>query len=110
MTELSTQNPKGRVIVITGAAQGLGRAYALRFAKEGHRVVAIDLQTNALDRVALEVRALGATCLPLTVDVSDVSSVEQAAKSIEREFGSCDVLVNNAAIFSTITMRPFEEL
>jgi 3-oxoacyl-[acyl-carrier protein] reductase len=110
LTELSTQNPKGRVIVITGAAQGLGRAYALRFAKEGHRVVAIDLQTNALDRVALEVRALGATCLPLTVDVSDVSSVEQAAKSIEREFGSCDVLVNNAAIFSTITMRPFEEI
>ena len=74
MTDLSAQNRTARVIVITGAAQGLGRAYVMRFAKEGYRVVAIDLQTDALNQVALEVKALGATCLPLTVDVSDAVS------------------------------------
>jgi 3-oxoacyl-[acyl-carrier protein] reductase len=104
------RSPASRVVVITGAAQGLGRAYAIRFAKEGHRVVILDLQTQALERVALELRALGATCLALTVDVSDVGSVERAAAAIEQEFGRCDVLVNNAAIFSTITMRPFEQI
>lgn len=98
------------MIAITGAAQGLGRAYALRFAREGRRIVAMDVNTDALHRVAGELRGVGATCLPLTTDVADAASVQEAAEAIEREFGRCDVLVNNAAIFSTIKMRPFEEI
>lgn len=110
LIEKSTPGPACRVVVITGAAQGLGRAYALRFAREGHHVVAVDVQADALERVALEVRALGATCLPLKLDITDPAGVEEAALLVDRQFGRCDVLVNNAAIFSTIKMRPFEQI
>jgi len=106
----STSEARSRVVAITGAAQGLGRAYALRLAREGHRIVAMDVRTDALHGVAQEVRAAGSTCLPLTVDVGDAASVEEAAGAIDRELGRCDVLVNNAAIFSTIQMRPFEQI
>lgn len=101
---------EGRVVVITGAAQGLGRAYVRRFAREGHRIVAVDVNAGALALTAGEVEALGAPCMPLVVDISDASAVEQAAAAIDKRFGRCDVLVNNAAIFSTIKMRPFEQI
>lgn len=110
MIEQSTPGPVQRVIVVTGAAQGLGRAYALRFAAEGHRVVAMDIQKEALERVAAEVQAAGGQCLPLVADVGDEASVAQAAAHVDAAFGRCDVLVNNAAIFSTIKMRPFEQI
>jgi 3-oxoacyl-[acyl-carrier protein] reductase len=106
----STSEARDRVVAITGAAQGLGRAYALRFAREGHRIVAMDVRAEALQAVAEEVRAAGGDCLALTVDVGDAAGVEEAGSAIEREYGRCDVLVNNAAIFSTIKMRPFEQI
>lgn len=110
MIEQSTPGPVQRVVVVTGAAQGLGRAYALRFAAQGHRVVAMDIQKEALESVAAEVRAAGGQCLSLVVDVGDEASVAQAAAQVDAAFGRCDVLVNNAAIFSTIKMRPFEQI
>lgn len=98
------------MIVVTGAAQGLGRAYSLRFAAEGHHVVAMDIQQKALESVVAEVRAAGGQCLPLVADVGDEASVAHAAAQVDAAFGRCDVLVNNAAIFSTIKMRPFEQI
>lgn len=110
MSEKEIQAPARRVVVITGAAQGLGRAYALRFAREGHLVVALDIQAEALERVASEVEAAGGECLPLVADIGDVASVDRVAATIDERYGRCDVLVNNAAIFSTIKMRPFEQI
>lgn len=99
-----------RVVVITGAGQGLGRAYALRFAAHGHRVVAIDLNVDALATLAETISAEGGECLPLSVDVGDADAVAKAARDIDARFGRADVLVNNAAIFSTLKMRPFDEI
>ncbi len=110
MSEKEIQGPARRVVVITGAAQGLGRAYAIRFAREGHRVVALDIQAQALERVAAEVEAAGGECLPLAADIGDAASVNGVADTIDERYGRCDVLVNNAAIFSTIKMRPFEQI
>lgn len=110
MSEKEIQGPARRVVVITGAAQGLGRAYAIRFAREGHRVVALDIQAQALERVAAEVEAAGGECLPLAADIGDAASVDRVAATIDERYGRCDVLVNNAAIFSTIKMRPFEQI
>ncbi|MFD0668953.1 SDR family NAD(P)-dependent oxidoreductase [Ramlibacter sp. MAHUQ-53] len=110
MSEKDIQGPSRRVVAITGAAQGLGRAYAMRFAREGHRVVALDIQAQAVARVAAEIEAAGGECLPLTADVGDVASVDLVAAAIDERYGRCDVLVNNAAIFSTIKMRPFEQI
>ncbi|MBL0421963.1 SDR family oxidoreductase [Ramlibacter sp. AW1] len=110
MNQPSHQPRTSRVIVITGAAQGLGRAYALRFGREGHRVVALDIHGEAVQRVAAEIEAAGGECLALTADIGDEASVADAARRIDERFGRCDVLVNNAAIFSTIKMRPFEQI
>ncbi len=110
MTKQSDRVPASRVIAITGAAQGLGRAYAMRFASEGHRVVAMDIQEKALSSVAEGIKAAGGQCIALVVDVGNEASVAQAADHVEQAFGRCDVLVNNAAIFSTLKMRPFEQI
>lgn len=99
-----------RVVVITGAGQGLGRAYALMFGARGQVVVAMDLNEVAVNAVASEIREGGGECLPLVVDVGNADAVEDAVRRVEKHYGRADVLVNNAAIFSTLQMRPFEEI
>lgn len=96
--------------IITGAGQGIGRAYALRFAQEGARVVIADVREDKANDVAQEVQSLGGEALATGVDVSDPESVQaMVAQTIER-FGSIDILLNNAAVFSTIEMKPFEQI
>jgi 3-oxoacyl-[acyl-carrier protein] reductase len=90
---------QGRVTVITGAAQGIGRAYALRFAREGARVVVADLREEQAGAVADECRALGSDALPARVDVADEASTRDLARRVVERFGRIDVLVNNAAIY-----------
>jgi 3-oxoacyl-[acyl-carrier protein] reductase len=99
-----------RVVAITGAAQGLGRAYAQRFAAEGLRVVAMDIQAEPLARVSEDIVKAGGDCVPLAVDIGDAASVTRAMAAIDERYGRCDVLVNNAAIFSSLQMRSFEQI
>lgn len=88
-----------RVAIITGAAQGIGKAYALRFAREGARVVVADLRDEQAEVVAAECRAAGSDAIATHLDVSDEASTRAvAARTVER-FGQIDVLVNNAAIY-----------
>lgn len=110
MNERNATTPTTRVVAITGAAQGLGRAYAQRFAEDGMSVVAMDIQADALNRVAEEITQRGGQCVPMPVDIGDPDSVERVMAAIDQRFGRCDVLVNNAAIFSSLKMRSFEEI
>lgn len=110
MTESFTPKEERRVFVISGAGQGLGRAYATMFGGRGQIVVAIDLKQEALNKVAAEISAAGGECLPLVADVGNADAMAEVAKQIEERYGRADVLVNNAAIFSTLEMRPFEEI
>ena len=90
---------KDQVALITGGGQGIGRAYALRFAREGAKVVIAEINEDNGRKVTEEVKALGTEALYLKADVSnEASCAEMAAKSHER-FGRIDVLLNNAAIF-----------
>jgi 3-oxoacyl-[acyl-carrier protein] reductase len=90
---------RDRVAIITGAAQGIGRAYAHRFASEGAHVVVADLRGDAAEGVAAECSALGPRAVAGKVDVSDEASAAALAARTVDEFGRIDVLVNNAALY-----------
>jgi 3-oxoacyl-[acyl-carrier protein] reductase len=96
----------GRLAVVTGAAQGLGRAFAARLLAEGARVVVADLDGDKASQTAGE---LGSGASAVAADIADPASVEAMA-SFAGQLGVVDVLVNNASIFSTLEMRPFEQI
>jgi 3-oxoacyl-[acyl-carrier protein] reductase len=96
---------KDKVAIITGAGQGLGRAYAQRFAREGAKVVVAELNADKGQAVAAEVNGQF-----IRTDVADEASCNALAAATIDRFGRIDILVNNAAIFSTLKMRPFWEI
>ena len=96
---------RDKVAIITGAGQGLGRAYAQRFAREGAKVVVAELNADKGRAVAREVNGQF-----VRTDVSDEASCNALAAAALDRFGRIDILVNNAAMFSTLAMRPFWEI
>lgn len=96
----------GKVAVITGAAAGIGRAFAVRLAAEGAEVAVVDL--NAADETLEEVKAVGGRAAAFTCDVSQPDSVARLGDEVEREFGRCDILVNNAGIFPSLPFAQME--
>jgi 3-oxoacyl-[acyl-carrier protein] reductase len=90
---------KNKVAVITGGAQGIGRAIALGMAREGAKVVVADLQSEKAGSVADEVKILGGDALGLEVNVAAESSVKRLAEATFAEFGRVDILVNDAGVY-----------
>jgi NAD(P)-dependent dehydrogenase (short-subunit alcohol dehydrogenase family) len=100
----------GRVAMVTGAGQGIGRRFAQAFAEAGCAVVVAELNAENAQRVAADIRATGARALGCATDVGSAASAEAAVSAAVKEFGRLDILVNNAGIFSTIKMQPFTEI
>lgn len=98
---------KDKVAIITGAAQGIGATYAKALAAEGAKVVLCDL--NIPNETAAAIRAEGGTALALACDVTDGGAVHTMVEAAVAEFGSVQVLVNNAALFATLELKPFEQ-
>ncbi len=96
------------VIVITGGARGIGRAYALGLAENGARVAIADLLDGG--PVVDEIVTAGGEAMSVTTDVSDEASTEAMAAAVFDEFGRIDVLINNAAMFSETTRGSFTDL
>lgn len=90
---------QGKVAVVTGGAQGIGRAIALGLGREGAKVVIADLQADKAKGVAAELEALGSEALAVEVNVASESSVKQLASETFNRFGRVDVLVNDAGIY-----------
>jgi len=88
----------GKVAVVTGAGSGIGNAFAKRFAAEGMKVVIADVQRDALERTADELRADGAATLSVLTDVSSAAAVRYLADAAADEFGDVHVLCNNAGV------------
>jgi 3-oxoacyl-[acyl-carrier protein] reductase len=89
---------KDKTIVVTGAARGIGRALAVRFAGQGANIALLDLNAADLEPAARQCTALGVRALAYTVDVSSETQVSDAFDQVVRDFGTLDVIVNNAGI------------
>lgn len=87
---------KGRVALITGAGQGVGRASALLFAQHGGKVAVNDYHLERAEAVAAEIRAAGGTALAVQADVTDAAAVKAMVARVEAELGPVEILVNNA--------------
>jgi len=89
---------QGRIALVTGAAQGIGRAIALELAKTGAALALADINEAKLAVVVGEVEAMGGTATAFKLDVSNQESIESGAKAVLDRFGKVDILVNNAGI------------
>jgi 3-oxoacyl-[acyl-carrier protein] reductase len=91
-------NLTGKIALVTGASQGIGRACALELAKAGATVALAARNTDKLDAVAAEIAAAGGIAKAFALDVSSEDSIKTAAKAVLAEFGTVHILVNNAGI------------
>ncbi len=87
-----------KVAVVTGSGQGIGRAIALRLAKDGFNVALLDVKLDKITAVAKEVAAIGRQATTITADVSQRDEVYAAIDKAEKDLGGFDVMVNNAGI------------
>jgi NAD(P)-dependent dehydrogenase (short-subunit alcohol dehydrogenase family) len=91
-----------KVVVVTGAAQGIGEAYAKALASEGASVVVADINAEAGEQVAKQIEADGGTARFFACDVSSAESANALVEAVTAEYGGIDGLVNNAAIYGTM--------
>jgi len=86
----------GRVAVVTGAAQGMGRSMAIAFAEVGADVIIADINAEGLESTAEDIRKLGRRVIPITCDVTDIEQIRALFAQLDREFGRIDVMGNVA--------------
>ncbi len=98
----------GKVAIVTGAARGLGRAYAETLAAEGASVLACDL--NDCEETLAAITGAGGSAVSGSVDIADMASCNAMAEQAVATYGGIDVLVNNAALYGTLQGARFEQL
>jgi 3-hydroxybutyrate dehydrogenase len=97
---------KGKSAIVTGAASGIGKSIAMRFASEGAKVAIADLSKEAADAAAREIRTAKGVAMGVAMDVSDEKAVNTGVAAVVAEFGGVDILVSNAGIQ---IVHPIEE-
>jgi NAD(P)-dependent dehydrogenase (short-subunit alcohol dehydrogenase family) len=99
----------GKVVLITGAAQGIGRVVAAGFARSGWDVAVADIQFDKVAAVAEEISGPGRNCA-VRMDVGEDASVATAIGEVEQRLGRIDALINNAALFTQLQRRPLTDV
>lgn len=110
MTTTNRFDLAGRSVIITGGGKGIGKVYALEFARAGARVLAADIDGPAAEGTAREIAAAGGEAIATTTDVSDAKSADAMAQAALDRFGTIDVLINNASVMSTLPRRSWLEI
>jgi NAD(P)-dependent dehydrogenase (short-subunit alcohol dehydrogenase family) len=99
---------ENKVAVVTGSAQGIGAAYAIGLADEGAKVVVTDVSDTA--DVVAKITSAGGSAIGINVDVTDDASLAEMVSVVEQEFGPIEILINNAAIFASLKLKPFMQI
>lgn len=100
---------EGKVAIITGSARGIGKATAVKFVKEGAKVVICDVNLEQVNETVEELKKMGGEAIGLKVDVTDRESVNKLIKDTVAAFGKLDVMVNNAGITADNTLLKMSE-
>ena len=106
---------KDKVAIVTGAARGLGRSFALKLAEEGAKVMAMNIvmrpkDEEDLDETVKQIKALGGEAALFHGDVTDVGQTLALADATVKTFGRVDILINNAAVYDGLKRKPFYEI
>lgn len=99
-----------RVAIITGGGKGIGSAYAAALASEGAKVVVADIDAEGAKNVAEQIRAGGGAAIAVEVDISVPESTTLMAQAALDEFGSIEILINNASLMSALPRRPWYQI
>lgn len=110
MTDTTAQEFAGKTVIVTGAAGGLGRAFALGFGALGANVVVADMNEAGSAETVRLLAEQGAAAVSIPVNVTSKPSTEALAEAALAHFGRIDVLVNNAAIYATLERSSFMDI
>jgi len=101
---------RGRVVIVTGGATGIGRVYSERLAEAGARVVVADLNGADAEQAAREIAAGGGAAIAVAADISSETATRRMAQAAVERWGAIDGLVNNAGLMSTLERRPWHQI
>ena len=107
---MSGLNLTGNRVIVTGAAGGLGRAFAMAFAREGAQVLAADINAAGASETAALICAAGGSAHAAAVDVTSRASTESLAAYAAHSMGGIDTLINNAAIYAGLERKSFDQI
>lgn len=99
---------KDKVAIITGGGRGIGRAFALRYAQEGAKLLLPDISLERAESVAREIRAKGGEAVAMETDISDEKATSKMAEKVIQQYGKVDILLNNAAIWYGLNITPWD--
>jgi 3-oxoacyl-[acyl-carrier protein] reductase len=99
---------EGKVAIITGAGQGIGQAFALRFAEEGAKLLLPDINLERAEGTVGEIKAKGGEAVAMQADISDEKDTKKIAEKVIHQYGKVDILINNAAIWYGLEITPWD--
>jgi 3-oxoacyl-[acyl-carrier protein] reductase len=98
-----------KVAIITGAGRGIGKAFALRFAQEGAKILIPDIGLDRAEEAAREIKAKGGEASAMLVDISKEADTQKMAEKAVQLYGKVDILINNAAIWYGLNITPWDQ-